>query len=548
MGLYAMGKTAAIAAIKAAVNARISTLSDGSLSLDAGSLQKWLADQADIIIASDVLPANVEAAKGVLATINTNPDNAALASYINSANWKNRPDWPTNLSVSTNQGFISSVATAIQEMIASANTVEQYYVDQKAALPVHFDNLYDELAISAKLPPTVDRIVDSRYYVYTYVTDRGEESAPSPVSDLVECDQNDTVGISITAAPSGRYIAKWRFYRSNTGSNDAAFQFLDEGVIATLTGTDTAKSSDLQEVIPSLTWAEPPANLQGLTGMPNGVMAGFFGNTVAFCEPYIPYAWPVGYQVSTEHPIVAMAAFGQTLVVGTRGSPYYISGADSASMSAVKMDSRQSCVSARSMISVDGGVIYASPDGLCFASGQGIRVVTEGIVSREDWQALVPSSMFCAFHDGVLYVHTAANVTYALHLANGKLSTVSLGAPTTLYVDNVTDKLYAASGTNIVSVATASGRRTATWKSKRFVLPRPAPFAWLVIESDFSSALTVNWYGDGVLRHTATVSSRLPVRLPAGEFLEHELEISGTATWNSLTIASSTAELQAVPS
>lgn len=547
MGLYAMGKTAAIAAIKAAVNARISTISDGSKSLDAGSLQKWLSDQAVIIINSDVLPANQVAAKGVLATINTNPDNAALASYISSSNWKNRPDWPTNMSVSTNQGFISSVATAIQDMTSSANTVEQYYVDQKAALPVHFDNLYDELAISAKLPPTENRIVDSRYYVYTYVTDRGEESAPSPVSDLVECDQNDTVGISITTAPAGRYITKWRFYRSNTGSNDAAFQFLDEGNITTLTGTDTAKSSDLQEVIPSLTWAEPPSNLQGLTGMPNGVMAGFFGNTVAFCEPYIPYAWPVDYQISTEHPIVAMAAFGQTLVVGTRGSPYYISGADSASMSAVKMDSRQSCVSARSMISVDGGVIYASPDGFCLANGQGIRVITQGIYTREDWQALNPSSLVCAFHDGVVYFYGSTGVVYALNIATGKLSTVSLSAPTTLYVDNITDKLYAASGTNVTSLFTNATKRTAVWKSKVFVLPRPLGFAWLTIESDFSTPLTVNWYGDGVLRHTATVSSRLPVRLPAGEFLEHEIEISGTARWNSLTIASSTAELQAAP-
>lgn len=546
MGLYTMGKTAAIAAIKAAVNARISTISDGSLSLDVGSLQKWLADEANTIINDDVLTANKEAAKGVLATINVNPDNAGLASYISSANWKNRPDWPTNLSVSTNQGFISSVATAIQEMIASANTVEQYYVDQKAVLPIHFDNLYNELAISAKLPPTEDRIVDSRYYVYTYVTDRGEESAPSPVSDLVECDQNDTVNISITTAPSDRYITNWRFYRSNTGASDAAFQFLDEGNITTLTGTDTAKSSDLQEVIPSLTWAEPPPDLQGLTGMPNGVIAGFFGNTVAFCEPYIPYAWPVDYQISTEHPIVAMASFGQTLVVGTRGSPYYISGADSASMSAVKMDSRQSCVSARSMISVDGGVVYASPDGLCLANGQGIQVITQGIANREEWQALDPSSLVCAFHDGVVYLH-ASTGTYTFNVLTGKLSTVTLGAVTTLYVDNITDKLYAASGTSVVSLFTSATKRTAVWKSKVFVLPKPASFAWLTIESDFSTPLTVKWYGDGVLRYTATVSSRLPVRLPAGEFLEHEIEISGTARWNSLTIASSTAELQVVP-
>jgi hypothetical protein len=279
--------------------------------------------------------------------------------------------------------------------------------------------------------------------------------------------------------------------------------------------------------------------------MPNGVMAGFFGNTVAFCEPYIPYAWPVDYQISTEHPIVAMASFGQTLVVGTRGSPYYVSGADSASMSAVKMDSRQSCVSARSMISVDGGVIYASPDGLCVADNQGIRVLTQGIMNRVEWQGLDPASLVCAFHDGVIYLYGSTGVTYSINLLTGKMSTVDIGAITTLYVDNVTDKLYSAYGTNIKSLFTAGSTRTATWKSKIFVMPRQLGFAWLTIESDFNAPITVKLYGDGVLRHTATVSSRLPVRLPAGEFLEYQLEVSGTDRWNSITIASSTSELQA---
>jgi hypothetical protein len=547
MGLYAMGKTAAIAAIKTAVNARITTLTDGSLSLDLGSLAKWLDEQADLVITNDVPAANKEAAKGVLATINVGGDNAALANYISSANWKNRPDWPTNVSVSSNQGFISSISTAIQELAAEATAIEQYYTDLDANLPVFFDDLYDELEIGKKLPDAEERIIDSRYYVYTYVTDRDEESAPSPVSDLIESDQNDTVGLSLTAPPTGRNVSKWRIYRSNTGANDAAFQFLREGVVATLTYTDTVKSSDLLEVIPSLTWSEPPANLQGLTGMPNGIMAGFFGNTVAFCEPYVPYAWPVDYQISTEHPIVAMASFGQTLVVGTRGSPYYVSGADSASMSAVKMDSRQSCVSARSMISVDGGVIYASPDGLCVADNQGIRVLTQGIMNRVEWQALDPASLVCAFHDGVIYFYGSTGVTYSINLSTGKMSTVDIGAITTLYVDNVTDKLYSAYGTNVKSLFTAGSVRTATWKSKIFVMPRQLGFAWLVIESDFNAPITVKLYGDGVLRHTATVSSRLPVRLPAGEFLEYQIEVSGTDRWNSITIASSTAELQATP-
>lgn len=543
MSLYTMGKTAAIAAIKAAVNARITTLNDGSKALDLASLQKWLAEQGDLIV-QEVPSANTVAAKGVLATIDANQTNNTLANYISRTNWQNRPDWPTNLSVATSQGFISTAATTLQDMTTAANAIESYYTGVKDALPAGFDALYQELGIDSKLPIPEDRMIDSRYYVYTYVTDRGEESAPSPIGDMVLCDQNDTATVVPAAPPAGRYITKWRIYRTNTGANDAAFQFVTELPVSTTSYTDAVKSSALQEVIPSLTWSTPPANLQGLTGMPNGVLAGFYGNTVAFCEPNVPYAWPEEYRLNTEHPIVAMASFGQTLVVGTRGAPYLISGADSASMTASKLDSRQSCVSARSMVAIDGGVVYASPDGLCLASSQGIRVATLDIFNRNDWRALNPSSMVCAYHDGVVYFYTSTSPVYALNLEAGKLTTVSALTPTTLYVDNVTDRIYAASGTSVYALFSAASFRNGTWKSKRIVMPRPVSFAWLKIESDFTAPVTVNWYGDGVLRHSVIVNSLAPVRLPAGEYLEHELEFISAARWNSATIASSTDELQ----
>lgn len=544
MGLYALGKTAALASIKAAVDARVSTLSDGSLGLDVASLSKWLAEQGDLIISQDVAAGNVIAAKGVLATVDVGPATKALDGTIAKTNWQSRADWPTNLSVATSQGFVSTAVTAQQDMVNAAGAIETYYTQQSDALPELFNRLYEELGIDATLPATEDRYVDSRYYVYTYVTDRGEESAPSPVSDMILCDQNDTATVVPAAPPSGRDIAKWRIYRTNTGAADSAFQYVSEVLIDTLTYLDEVKSSALQEVVPSITWSEPPSNLQGLTGMPNGVMAGFYGNTVAFCEPNVPYAWPEEYRVNTEHPIVAQAAFGQTLVVGTHGSPYYISGADSASMSAVKMDSRQSCVSARSMVAVDGGVVYASPDGLCLASGSGIRVITLDIFNRTDWRALNPSSLVCAYHDGVVYFYGSTSVLYALNIEAGKLTTVSSVSPTALYVDNITDRIYAASGSTVYALFSAPTFRTGDWKSKRFVLPTATGFAWLVIESDFSAPITVKWYGDGSLVHTATVSSRAPVRLPAGEYQEHEIEITSTARWNSLTVASSTSELQ----
>ena len=45
----------------------------------------------------------------------------------------------------------------------------------------------------------VHRIIDARFYVATYVTDWGWERAPSPVSEMLEVDQNDSVTVSIAA-------------------------------------------------------------------------------------------------------------------------------------------------------------------------------------------------------------------------------------------------------------------------------------------------------------------------------------------------------------
>lgn len=388
------------------------------------------------------------------------------------------------------------------------------------------------------------RILEDRFYIQTFVTDWDEESAPSPVSTIVTLDQNDTVALTLASPPSGRHITKSRIYRTNVGSASAAFQFVAE--VTGTSYTDSKKGAELGEVCPTLTWAEPPSNLQGLVGMPNGIMAGFFGNTVCFCDPYHPYAWPVEYQITTEYPIVGLAVYGQTLVVGTRGNPYLMSGADSASMSALKLDANQACVSRRSMVTTDAGVIYASPDGLCLANPSGVKCVTNGdaggqpIWVREDWQALNPSSIIAAEHEGI-YVFLYSGGCYAL--GDGKLVRLDITG-SALYMDKVTDMLYVASGTSILG-AFLSGRRTGLWRSKRFMLSQHAAYAWVQLAGDYSAAATVRIYADGALFHTATLSSNTPQRVPPGRFKEWEVELESTARVTELTLASSTAELQA---
>ena len=416
---------------------------------------------------------------------------------------------------------------------------------------------------------TVTRVIENRFYAVTFVTDWGEESQPSPASAMLEVDQNDTVTITRPGSSSGdtysaRNITHWRVYRSATGNELTAFQFVAQVPIGTSTLIDNTLQEALGESLTTATWAEPPYRmdaeydgypkpvvgtnpyLRGLVGMPNGIMAGFFDNTVGFCEPYAPYAWPTTYQVVTEFPIVGLGVFGQTLVVGTTANPYFITGADSASMIAVKLDSNQACVSRRSIVSVQGGVVYASPDGLCLADANGVRVVSGALYTREDWQALNPSTMFGIEHEEVCYIfYTGGCLTF--DVGAGKLGRINLTA-TAAFVDRTTDTLYVADGTAIKAVFGAAARRTGRWKSARGVLPAQSGFAWIKVLGDQTadSPVTVRWYGDGQLVQTITLTDTEPSRLVAGRWLEHEVEIESAARITQVMMTSSTSELKAV--
>jgi len=457
-------------------------------------------------------------------------------------------------------GTISSMEYAvakISELQATADLVDAEYGKVAAELPGILEQWFYANGLDSSVPPGEARILEDRFYICTYVTAWGEESAPSPVSQMAELDQNDVVTGSPPAPPPGYGITKFRYYRTNTGNAGAAFQFVDEVAFSPsdLTGatkakvTDSKKSTELGEVCPTLIWAMPPPRLSGLVGLANGVLAGFFDNTFCPSESYIPYAFPVEYQITTEYPIMALGAFGQTAVTFHRGGVDYISGADAASMSREKNVSLLACVSRRSIANSSDAVGYASALGICVASRSGVQLLTENHFTHEDWQKLNPSTIVGGFHENTYFFMctptSGPQVCYALHVPSGKLTTLDVQG-SAFYVDILTDRLYVANGNSIVALFAGAGHRTGLWRSKIIVMPSQAALAWLVIESDFEAPITVRWYGDGVLRSTSVVTSRAPVRLPPGRWLEHVIEVESAARWNRLVMTSSTAELQAI--
>jgi hypothetical protein len=410
---------------------------------------------------------------------------------------------------------------------------------------------------------------EDRFYVVTYVTDWGEESAPSPVSDWHHTGYRDWVSITPPSSiPSRPEVVGWRLYRGNTGTNNAAFQLVtipaddEQASKATFTGStfnyfnlgglpfnDKVISERLGEVLSTTTWLEPPVDLKGLVAMPNGIMAGFVGNTVYFCEPYVPYAWPVEYQVTVDTTITGLGVFGQTLFVGTDANPYLMSGADSATMSAQKLESNQACVSRRSIASVQGGVLYASPDGLCVVDSSGVRLVTSDVYTREDWQLLTPGTMVGVEHENLYYLfyEGSGGGCLVFDLKHKKLGRVDgLSNVTAAFVDRSEDRMYVVINNQVFPFNASGSSLTGRWKSAKMTLPKQDPMAWLQVFGSQSAGVpvTVRWYGDGVLRYTATSTSLTPQRLPPGRWLEHEIEVESAARVTSVVVAGSTQELQ----
>ena len=312
---------------------------------------------------------------------------------------------------------------------------------------------------------------------------------------------------------------------------------------------DNFADDRLGESCPTFNWEMPSATMKGLVALPNGIMAGFVGNSIYFSEPNLPYAWNPDYTVVIEYEVVGMVAFGQSIFVGTKGNPYVVSGADSAAMSAIKLELNQSCVSKRSLKTIGGSVIYASPDGLVLYQNGGANVYTSGIISKADWQALTPSSIkgvefenrYYAFHSGGCLIFDLTSGSY----------TKSDQTADAVFSDRTSDTLFILTSTTIKNVSTLSGTAlTGSYKSRIYRFPKPVALAWLYMDADtaFSaSTTTVKLYRDGVLVITKSVTTNDPVRLPAGMGTEWQVWIESNVKINWAVLTSTTEELKLAP-
>lgn len=383
-------------------------------------------------------------------------------------------------------------------------------------------------------------------YVATLVTRYGEEgppSSPSPAAvrwdRLGDAPEGGEVIVSLPSLPDANSeIEIVRLYRVETSG---VYQYVADLTPGTDSYVDDVLSESLGRALPSVEWDMPDARMVGLTALPNGILAGYFENTLCFSEAYLPHAWPVGYQLAFPDDIIAIASTSAGLVVVTTGQPHLVTGSSPEAMAQIELDVAQPCIASRSLVDMGEFALYASPDGLVAAAGRDARVATREVLSREQWQALKPETIHAYRYDG-RYLAFYEGGCFAFTPGEG-IEFYDLEADAGYY-DIADDALYLIQEGDI----TAWGQGeplTYRWRSRvHEVPPGAAGFTCAkVIARDYPVTLRLFADGETVLEHEVPGPGMF--RLPAGHTLSRdwEVELEGKGEVHSVQVATSPAEL-----
>jgi hypothetical protein len=289
----------------------------------------------------------------------------------------------------------------------------QYLKDGNPNFPVELGIVQPDPAIvlaATATGGTVDGSIPlvARSYVYTFINDYGEESAPSVPSATVEGPPDATwtvlgmpPGPGVTppgVPPSNPVGRKWvpvtqlRLYRTVTGLQTGA-SFYE---VATFRygvndppGVYVDTTTDLEiidhQLLQSTNWGNPPVGLDGLVALPGGMLVGFTNNTLHFCEPYRPHTWPAIYDQSVLYDIVALAVWQQSLVVLTAGFPSTGQGNSPVNYRLTSVQVNEPCIARGSVVVDLMGVLYASQNGLIKLNYYGMENITLESMTKNVW-------------------------------------------------------------------------------------------------------------------------------------------------------------------
>ena len=291
---------------------------------------------------------------------------------------------------------------------------------------------YVKVGVAAPTTPPVasasgecNRKTRADSYVYTYVTEWGEESPPSPPSNVVLTEDGLTTtvsgirpvtdpayhitGINIYRATSGFRVADGKIQQQKT-------DFLYVKTISPTSSSTTVSERDymLGPVLETQYDRPPPAQLHGLVSIGDQVrLAGYKKNKIFFSEQFQPHNWPAKYDLTLDYNIVHMGVLDQRLFVTTDSIPYIIDVSSCDATACTPVTSVDTplpdigCHYAHGAVMTVHGMLYASPIGIILLQPTGQwHIVTAKWFGEKEWVKLRPDTIRMAYWQGYIFFAT----------------------------------------------------------------------------------------------------------------------------------------------
>ncbi len=351
------------------------------------------------------------------------------------------------------------------------------------------------------------------------MNDRGWESAPSPPSNALTCNDGSIVAITgLEAAPAGNYgLTARRIYVTQPGtSSNTEFYFLREVTAATTSTTDDARQRGAllatYDGTSGSAWLPAPGNAHHILSMWNGMHACLSGSDLLVCEPDTPYAWPDKYRRSLKSLGVALGFWGQNLVVLTTGEPVVYQGVSPLGLTPLPADLKYPCLSGKAAVSFSSGVAWPSNDGLAWVGDGGNVLLTDKCLTPDQWRALSPSSMV-AGRSRDMYACSCNGGAKGFIIdpkAPDRIWWLSSGFDACHY-DELSQAFFTLQSGNVAEFA-AGALMQGTFESKRYLQPAPTNYGYIKVTADaypVAVTITARWFDpyDGTPRENIEVRS-----------------------------------------
>lgn len=405
-------------------------------------------------------------------------------------------------------------------------------------------------------PPSItgtedcDRSADARAYVYTYVNKWGEESAPSPASNILRVDDGDTVKVTGIALPPDGYgivqaniyraVTAWREVNAKNQAPMTGYLYVATVDFPSTSFTDTVRLLGLGMALDTEDVDVPPETLQNVCSIDVTTrLAGTYKNKVYFSEPFRLWSWPRKYELTLDSNIVHMVQSNMKLFVTTDTTPYIIDCSKDPDTILQVQDLQMplpdiACVSDSSCIATVFGAFYSSPIGIILLTptGKWLNVTSRWLGERE-WADVAPETVRMEYWDSLLFIITD-KVSFVLNIdgknwndmQGAELTTIS-DHPIDLHISN-TGKLLMLIDGIVYSWDSSDKLRKFIWESGELTLGNakslwsPTTAKVRTRDTEFTIRTPLG------TEYKRKVLSEIPFRIPKlGRHLWYKLRLSG---------------------